>query len=938
MPVNKFKSSARNYTSSNKFIEDYEKLLKKNTGSSLLFAQDTGFNPSYNLTNQQVVAPEVQGGLSSPQMSTNYQAPARREYAPLPEAIPPEAPQEQDPGQLPENPTPEQMLQAIFNAAWEPQLPTTEQLEQRFQQTGEAYPIMSMADGSVQYSDGSVRQMTSDEPPMPIASMADGTVLWSDGFVRERPAEGLAGYMAGVNGLSEFLFNGQDARVTQDYGNINPGMGYGSRGHMGTDFGTYDLANKKLMAPVQMTVKQIISENSGSPYGNSVLLQLPSGEMLRLSHLSQLGQFAEGQVLNAGDLIGIPGSTGNSTAEHLDVEYYNADGQLSDPNGFKANAPQYSIANNIVGTSPYQNQSVSQQSQPQTATAQPVQNEMPAFTSPLFDTVDNGIKAVEQPIKQAVQATGNAAKQAGQVLGTGIEQANLTGDLGLGLSETLKNDPIGARTEQARTIEKAGQAYNIPESGVSEATLKGGLVGATRQLAGNVADTLSTPFKKLGIPDFGISEAIANNPTVNTNVNLAPQSYAYDVNGAPIGSKAPDYGAVLGDNVQNIVSEAKKAGGNLLSTAAKSVDDYADQVTAKAGEGVSTLKQGVQDIAQNIFKKPQVSDIGAKKLIGEDGAQGENLAPGSLLDMNKVGQTQDNRDAFFKYGGADQFKDYLNTGIDKNYKGALNFNLFKDTVFDSPDAIGNIFGNTYLGKEATDKYRTKETAKYPLMSYAPVGYSGLMGYEDGYERGDIDNYNNSVKRAYDDYNNQVRSQYDSYNKSVTDYLGSIPSVFSGANWQIGAPKSARNQFADTALQMKTPEVKVNKSLMSMAPVSSSMNAFSASVSKPTVKSNQLMSVAKPQSSATPQMSMSISKPSMSVAKPQASAPQMSMAPKQSAPLAPMSYAKPMSVAKPSTPAKASTPAKNSSSAKAPYPIMSMANGKVKYSDGSIRSK
>lgn len=50
---------------------------------------------------------------------------------------------------------------------------------------------------------------------------------------------------------------------------------------------------------------------------------------------------------------------------------------------------------------------------------------------------------------------------------------------------------------------------------------------AIRQGAGDLVDRASTPFKKVGVPDFGISEAIAGGPTVNTNKRLAPQGAAY---------------------------------------------------------------------------------------------------------------------------------------------------------------------------------------------------------------------------------------------------------------------------------------------------------------------------------------------------------------------------------------------------------------------------
>lgn len=901
MRTNKFQSAAKSYTTSNKFIEDYEKLLKKNTGSSLLFAQDTGFNPAYNLTNQPVKNPMLaEGGLSAPQYSSNYQAPARREYAPLPE-LPEEQGQILGEWTLPEDPTPGEMLQAIFNATWYPQLPSTEELDQRYQQTGEAYPVMSNSDGSVTYNDGSVRQLD-DSPPLPIASMADGTVLWSDGFTREMPAEGLAGYLAGISGLSQFIF-GEDQTVTQDYGNVNPGMGYGSYGHQGVDYRTRDLSNRNLFSPVQMEVVQIITEDTGSPYGNSVLLRLPSGEMLRLSHLSSLGQYTEGSVLNPGDLIGMPGSTGNSTAEHLDVEFYNTDGQLDNPANFAINAPQYSVANQIVGTSPYQT--------PQSPTSTPDQpQQVPDVATPVTDAIANTANAVNtftspllEPVKETAQKTGQAVAQ-------GINTLNPTGTFDLGVTEGFTSPEANQARLNTVMTKSAGETNPL------------------RYFAGNLVEKAGDT---IGLPEGTLSELIAGTQTRRTNLANASDGNYQALPASPY--FGDPYKPDLAGDASRAIDYTKQKAGNLISTAAKSVDDYTDKVTAQAGQGVSQLKQGVQDIAQNIFKKPQVADVGAKKMIGEDGMQGENQSASSLLDMNKVGQDQDNRDAFFKYGGAETFKDYLAPGIGSGYRGALNFNLFKDTVFDSPDAVGNIFGKTYLGEEATGKYKARESAKYPLQSFTPVGYEGLMDYQDGYDRGEIDNYNREVRKSYDDYNNESKRQTETYNKSVTDYLGSIPKVFDGANWQMGTPKSAKNAFSQASLAYKTPQ-------MSVAPKTTAMSMQAPSISKPQMSvapkpqmSKNMMSVAKPQMSVAPKLNaFTAPKPTPKpIATPAnanmstnngavrgvSSTPQMSMAPK---PAPQMSVAPRMSVApKPQ-----------------PYPIATMRDGGIKYSDGSIR--
>ncbi|RLG44736.1 MAG: hypothetical protein DRN81_03800 [Thermoproteota archaeon] len=70
-------------------------------------------------------------------------------------------------------------------------------------------------------------------------------------------------------------------------------------------------------------------------YGNSVLIQnQETGEKLRFSHLTPGGvRVRQGQMLPGGSLVGLTGSTGNTagqTGQHLDLEYYNPQGTISD--------------------------------------------------------------------------------------------------------------------------------------------------------------------------------------------------------------------------------------------------------------------------------------------------------------------------------------------------------------------------------------------------------------------------------------------------------------------------------------------------------------------------------------------------------------------------------------------------------------------------------
>lgn len=74
-------------------------------------------------------------------------------------------------------------------------------------------------------------------------------------------------------------------------------------------------------------------ENLNGGYGNSILVEnSQTGEKIRLSHLSKVG-VAAGQIINGGKTIALTGATGKTrgqTGQHIDIEYYNQDGQRSD--------------------------------------------------------------------------------------------------------------------------------------------------------------------------------------------------------------------------------------------------------------------------------------------------------------------------------------------------------------------------------------------------------------------------------------------------------------------------------------------------------------------------------------------------------------------------------------------------------------------------------
>ena len=97
-------------------------------------------------------------------------------------------------------------------------------------------------------------------------------------------------------------------------GRTSPG-GVGSTNHKGTDIGRVGYTSP-IYASKAGTV--IVSQYSGS-YGNYVVLSHGSGNTTLYGHMSSR-KVEVGQYVNQGDVIGITGSTGNSTGPHLHFE------------------------------------------------------------------------------------------------------------------------------------------------------------------------------------------------------------------------------------------------------------------------------------------------------------------------------------------------------------------------------------------------------------------------------------------------------------------------------------------------------------------------------------------------------------------------------------------------------------------------------------------
>lgn len=127
-----------------------------------------------------------------------------------------------------------------------------------------------------------------------------------------RAAQGLSGPGSNPGG---YIWPVNSRYITSTVGGRESPGGIGSTNHKGTDIGRvgYD---SSIYAAKAGTV--IISEYSSS-YGNYVVVYHGSGNTTLYAHMSSR-KVSVGQTVRQGDVLGITGSTGNSTGPHLHFE------------------------------------------------------------------------------------------------------------------------------------------------------------------------------------------------------------------------------------------------------------------------------------------------------------------------------------------------------------------------------------------------------------------------------------------------------------------------------------------------------------------------------------------------------------------------------------------------------------------------------------------
>ena len=146
-------------------------------------------------------------------------------------------------------------------------------------------------------------------------------------LAQEQAAQGQSSNAA----LGGYIWPVSSHYITSTFGGRASPGGIGSTNHKGIDIGRVGYTSE-IHAAKAGTV--IVSQYSSS-YGNYVVVSHGSGNTTLYAHMSSR-KVTAGQYVNQGDVLGITGSTGNSTGHHLHFE-------ISE-NGSRINPPNYLTA------------------------------------------------------------------------------------------------------------------------------------------------------------------------------------------------------------------------------------------------------------------------------------------------------------------------------------------------------------------------------------------------------------------------------------------------------------------------------------------------------------------------------------------------------------------------------------------------------------------
>lgn len=635
------------------------------------------------------------------------------------------------------------------------------------------------SDGIIRYNDGTVREYKQDGA-YEVASLQDRSgSVYSDGTIRRKATTGefvtqenISRLNGGLNGLLQGLF-GEDYRTTQDYGNVTSAYGYKGNIHKGTDIVT----NSDFLLPVDAKVLQVFQDDgtrwgdsSGHQgFGNSILVQLSSGERLRFSHMANPVQFQEGDVIPAYVAFGKQGETGNAYGTHLDLMYYDAEGNVADPSMFSGFAPaennpftsealmavKTALPNIKEGTSQYQGPEIKQYSdvqQPQPQ--QPVQEPQAQYSDIIKPELQNTqINQAPRPVMDTVQAVGN-------VLGQGIEKANLTGDKGFGVSELLQGDKAGAAEEINRTNPTGQFDLGITERLQNNPELGNQALSGTFERA-----TENLPTR--GKFDLGISEAMRGDKEGSQRVRQATFEN-------------------IDRKIQEGVGSAQEFARNFLNQFKQENLPQPGQIlgakTAYASERTPSM------VSMNNEFGLKIGDSPTNTLMSSQMTSQPGINVGENRSVRQAEGKSDIRDPFFTSGQADKYVSYLGENADQRAGGALDTSLFDKSFYERRDAEGdikNVFSSTSMyqpaQKQFTD-YRARENDK--ALNEWRSKYSDPMFYDQ-----------NEVNKLYNQLKSQSGSSFININTAPkpTEHKPSLEDYL-----RIG--KTAAQWYAETGRQ------------------------------------------------------------------------------------------------------------------------------------------
>lgn len=649
------------------FLKDLEERLRRNKGSFTTFAEATSN------------VPWREAGRRGQEPFAQKSEMIAKAAEPEPFAV-----QEQVEEPIDEGPTGsiEEFLDNLYESTG-----TTDSIISTGQATSDDGGVITNKNETL-YQDGSLKTVTG-EVLQAVQVLPGGGLVYENGETRYFDTQ-----TAGVLGLSTMLF-GEEVGVTQQYGNYNPSL-YGSGSHQGTDLA---VLNRAFSLPVNAKIVGMFfddgSKTRNAPhqgYGNSLFIELPSGERVRLSHLSHMGQFEIGQEVPAGTYLGTTGNTGYSTGPHLDLEYYNPAGQRGDPNQFNAQvlAPYIVKPQEPGQEGKPQEYAQNYSGQPYTPSQIQPKQQLTGFSQAPqsnLNILGQGVNELGQKIGLPKEGFVGAGELAGgdvqgarNELASSINKWNPTGKAGFGFTETLQNNPEAAKQERLNTaMDQMNKPLTNPFAN---------LIKSVRQAAGNTVEAIGDAIPVINEGNW--SELIAGGPTKKS---------------AAFASEQPT-GAIASGPNQNYTPNIQ--------------EQY------QPGKGVSKLFSGTA----GLFSRPSTTEISPKLALGNVAPGGQDLTMASYQPKGEA-KPNDTRDLFFKSGLAEQYKDKMVPGAEQVAGGALTTDLFTPSFYENINNISQVFGDTanvpsQTKQQAIELFKNQFRSRYSGEDYDPKEVESIL--------------------------------------------------------------------------------------------------------------------------------------------------------------------------------------------------------------------